>query len=172
MVWHLGLYVAFYFTDYNLPDTWHWILKELLAANGSWQCIVAGLAPHQHLHDFHVLLNRFPIMCQPVMRVLDMPNKVTFATAIHSWKHLCNDIYREHTPLLAHCYLPAFQSLTGCAANLSVPHLPMCCHSACYASPYGHEHRSPNMQWPLRMDGLPSDLVGTLVLCVHIQSEK
>ena len=52
------------------------------------------------------------------------------------------------------------------------PHLPTCCRSACCAGPCGHEHRSPNTQWPLRTGGLPSDPGGTLVLCVHIQSEK
>lgn len=98
-------------------------------------------------------LPTFLLMRLSVRRVFAMLRKVTL----------------EHNSLLF--WASSTQPLAD-AARIMVCHLPMCCHLACCAGPCGHEHRSPHMQWPLRMVGLPSDPNGTLELCVHIQSEK
>lgn len=87
------------------------------------------------------------------------------------YESLCHsqEVTLEHN---SHLFWASSTQPLADAARIMVCHLPMCCHLACYAGPYGHEHRSPHMQWPLRMVGLPSDPNGTLELCVHIQSEK
>lgn len=57
------------------------------------------------------LSTQFPLVCQPVMRVLVMPN--SYATTAHSWKRCCAcDTCRERVPLTKCCYLPALCSST------------------------------------------------------------
>lgn len=80
---------------------------------------------------FMCLSTQFPLVCQPVMRALVMPN--SYATTVHSWKrgwavwHLQRACYSKHmllpaSPLLLHgaCCLPVLSRTYQGAAIVHV----------------------------------------------------